>query len=132
MQRDLVLRSAGCRRERRVVGLEVGWRSGGKVDLGAGVGSGIGSRNRLGRLASSPPRTLICSTMPASLWPATVHHASVDASTTPRLASTESPGSIIGVPVIPPSLRSWGIVPAFVTRTMTSVPAGTSIADGVT
>ena len=71
-------------------------------------------------------------TMPDSLWPATVHHASVDEVNDPNFTVSFVPGARSFVPVLPPTLRSCAIAPALVTFKVTSWPGRTSIVAGVT
>ena len=115
VQRDLVLGAAWRWGKRRVVGLEVGRRSSGEVDLGAGDCGVVCHWSRVaaavtldGDLEHHAGRLVACDGAPRLGGPLDDPEAGLD-----RVAR----GRSAGVPVSPPSLRSWGIVPALVTRT---------------
>ena len=73
------------------------------------------------------PATLMSSSIPAALWPATVHHACVDASNGPIVIVSVSPGFSIFVPSVPLRRRSCSTPPLLCTCRVTFSPLGTVI-----
>ena len=65
--------------------------------------------------AGALPVIWMAITIPDSLCPATVHHASVAESNGPIVIVSLVPGSNILVPSVPSTLRSCAIIPSFVT-----------------
>ena len=61
--------------------------------------------------ALDPPITVIVIFIPASLWPGTVHQASVSASKGPMTRSAFAPGSSMAEPVVPFTLKSCCMAP---------------------
>ena len=76
--------------------------------------------------------TVMPITMPASLCPGTVHHAWPSALNGPTTMVSDSPAGSSAVPVVPATLRSWGMAPWFETCNVICWPAGTSMVFGVT
>src|SRR5262245_24841655 len=80
--------------------------------------------------AASVPATLMASSIPASLWPATVHHAWVDSSNGPTVIVLLAPGCNMPVPSDPSSCRSCSSRPPLCTLSAISSPLGTVMALG--
>ncbi|MEZ5322946.1 MAG: hypothetical protein R2698_12910 [Microthrixaceae bacterium] len=78
------------------------------------------------------PLTVMVMTMPAALWPATVHQASVLASKGPTSTVWELLGASILVPSVPSTFRSWSMVPLLVTFRMSFWLGSTSMVAGST